>query len=117
MCIYSDVVQILATADHSEVNIGQGIFLKSNSSGICMHYSNMQIHICTILLSESYKQFAKILFQLINSKCLDRQVAVELSQASESGKLMFKDLEVCRAFYTYNFIAYIKAHISALLIM
>ena len=111
MYVYSDVVKILATADHSEVNIGQGILLKANSSGICTHYSNMQIHICIIMFSESYEQFAMILFQSISSRCLDRQVAVELPQASGSGKLMFKDLEVCRAFYTYSFIPYIYIYI------
>ena len=59
------------------------------------------------MFSESYEQFAMILFQSISSRCLDRQVAVELPQASGSGKLMFKGLEVCRAFYTYSFIPYI----------
>ena len=43
--MYSDMVKILATADHGEV-IGKGIFLKANSAGIskCMHCSNVQIH-------------------------------------------------------------------------
>ena len=43
--MYSDMVKILATADHGEV-IGKGIFLKANSAGIskCMHCSNVKIH-------------------------------------------------------------------------